>query len=235
MPRIGRLIIANYPHHVIHRGHNRKPVFISDDDYRYYRMNLAEVKKELGCHLYAYCLMTNHIHLIVDPGEDPESLAILIKKVAARQTRYVNRLEKSTGTIWEGRYRSSPICKDTYLLACSRYIEMNPVRANIVAEPGDYLWSSFREKTRGQIEVIDLDQGYISLGGDDETRRKSYHEWVMSSVPEGEWQRVHEAAQRGHLTGDERFQQIVAERIGIRLDFRKPGRPKKLQSFIGKK
>jgi putative transposase len=227
MPRLGRLIIANYPHHVIHRGHNRKPVFISDDGYRYYLMNLAEVKKELGCRLYAYCLMTNHVHLIVDPGENLESLAVPIKKVAARQTRYVNRLEKRSGTIWEGRYRSSPICKDTYLLACSRYIEMNPVRANIVAEPGDYLWSSFREKTQGLIEVIDLDQGYISLGADDETRRKLYHEWVMSSVPEGELQRIHEAAQRGHLTGDERFQQIVAERIGLRLDFRKPGRPKK--------
>ena len=89
MPRLGRLIIANYPHHIIHRGHNRKPVFISDDDYRYYLTNLAEVKKKLGCRLYAYCLMTNHVHLIVDPGENPESLAILIKKVAARQTRWV--------------------------------------------------------------------------------------------------------------------------------------------------
>ena len=112
---------------------------------------------------------------------------------------------------------------------------MNPVRANIVAEPADYPWSSFREKTKGLIEVIDLDQGYISFGADDETRRKLYHEWVMSSVPEGEWQIIHEAAQRGHLTGDERFQQIVAERVGIRLDFRKPGRPKKTHSFIGEK
>ena len=227
MPRIGRLIIANYPHHVIHRGHNRKPVFISADDYRYYLTNLAEVKMELGCRLYSYCLMTNHVHLIIDPGENPESLAVLIKKVAGRQTRYVNRLEKRTGTIWEGRYRSSPICKDTYLLACSRYIEMNPVRANIVAAPGDYLWSSFLEKTQVLREIIDPDQAYLSLGPDDDTRRKLYNEWVMSFVQEGEWQRIHEAVQRGHLTGDERFQQIVAERIGVRLDFRKPGRPKK--------
>ncbi len=137
MPRIGRLIIPNYPHHVIHRGHNRQPVFAH-----------AECKAELSCRLYAYCLMTNHVHLVVDPGEDQESLAKLMKKVAARQTRYVNRLECRTGTLWGGRYRSSIICKETYLLACCRYVEMNPVRACMVFHPSEYRWTSYREINR---------------------------------------------------------------------------------------
>jgi putative transposase len=78
-------------------------------------------------------LMTNHVHLVVDPGDDSESLARLLKKIAARQTRYVNRKEGRSGTLWEGRYRSSIVCKDTYLLACTRYVEMNPVRACMVS------------------------------------------------------------------------------------------------------
>jgi putative transposase len=227
MPRTGRIVIPNCPHHVIHRGHNRNPVFISDDDYRFYLKNLADLKVQLNCRVYSYCLMTNHVHLIIDPGEQADALGTLIKKVAARQTRYVNRLEGRTGTIWEGRYRSSPICKDTYLLACSRYIEMNPVRAEMVKEPSGYRWSSYREKTEGPVEVIDLDPGFLSLGTDEKRRRQSYQEWVLSSVPEGEWERIHHAIQRGHLTGGHGFQQVVAERLGIRQDFRNPGRPKK--------
>jgi len=227
MPRTGRIVIPNCPHHVVHRGHNRDPLFVSDDDYHYYLKNLVDLKNELNCQVYSYCLMTNHVHLIIDPGENVDALAILLKKVAARQTRRVNTLEKRTGTIWEGRYHSSPICKDSYLLACCRYIEMNPVRARMVTEPSGYRWSSYREKTDGRTEVIDLDQGYLSLGADEKARRKSYREWVLSAVPEGEWERIHQAAQRGHLTGGVEFQQVVAERLGIRLDYRNPGRPRR--------
>ena len=143
MPRMGRLVIPDYPYHVIHRGHNRAPVFASDSDYQYYLDNLLELKTNLGCKVYAYCLMTNHVHLMIDPGDNPDNLALLMKGVAGRQTRYINRLERRTGTLWEGRYRSSIVCKDTYLLACCRYIEMNPVRAMMVNHPGEYRWSSF--------------------------------------------------------------------------------------------
>ena len=97
----------------------------------------------------------------------------------------------------------------------------------MVADPSGYRWSSYREKTEGHPEVIDLDPGYLALGSDEIARRKGYREWVLSSVPEGEWERIHQAAQRGHLTGGENFQQAVAERLGIRLDYRKPGRPRK--------
>jgi putative transposase len=227
MPRTGRIVIPNCPHHVIHRGHNRNPVFIVDDDYRYYLKNLFEIKNELGCRIHAYCLMTNHVHLIVDPGECPDALAILIKKVAARQTRYVNRLEGRTGTIWEGRYRSSPVCKDTYLMACSRYVEMNPVKASVVADPSRYRWSSYDEKTVGPIQMIDPDPAFLSLGANAKARAASYQEWVLSSIPEGEWEKIHDSVQRGHLTGGDKFRQVVADRLGIRLDYNKPGRPRR--------
>jgi putative transposase len=227
MPRICRLVIPNYPHHVIHRGHNRKPVFVNHDDYRYYLDNLSEWKDNLKCRLYAYCLMTNHVHLIVDPGDDPESLAKLMKRVAGRQTRFVNRIEHRSGTLWEGRYRSSIICKDTYLLACSRYVEMNPVRACMVSHPSEHRWSSYREKTSESSGIIDPDPAFLALSTDESQRKREYEKWIHSSIPEGEWECIREAVQRGHLTGKHQLEEEVAKRLGIRLEMRRPGRPRK--------
>jgi len=229
MPRIGRLVISNYPHHVIQRGHNRQAIFVHDDDYSYYLENLMECKEELNCRLYAYCLMTNHVHLVVDPGDDSESLARLMKKVSARQTRYVNRKEGRSGTLWEGRYRSSIVCKDTYLLACTRYVEMNPVRACMVSHPSEYRWSSYREKTVGVPEMIDPDPSFLALATDELQRKRAYEKWVLSSIPDGEWESIRESVLRGHLTGAQKLEEEVAERLGIRLEMRKPGRPRKIR------
>ena len=228
MPRMGRLVISNYPHHVIHRGHNRQPVFAGDDDYRYYLDNLAEWKVNLDCRLYAYCLMTNHIHLVVDPGDDPESLAKLMKRVASRHTRYVNRIESRSGTLWEGRYRSSIICDDAYLLACCRYVEMNPVRAQMVSHPAEYRWSSYGEKTGEGLGIVDPDPAFLGLAEDEERRKRAYERWVLSAAPEGEWARIGKAALRGHLTGNHQHEEEVAEKLGVRLEMKKPGRPRKL-------
>ena len=229
MPRIGRLVISNYPHHVIQRGHNRQAIFVHDDDYSHYLENLMECKDELNCRLYAYCLMTNHVHLVVDPGDDSESLARLMKKVAARQTRYVNRKEGRSGTLWEGRYRSSIVCKDTYLLACTRYVEMNPVRACMVSHPSEYRWSSYREKTVGVPEMIDPDPSFLALATDEPQRKRAYEKWVLSSIPDGEWESIRESVLRGHLTGAQKLEEEVAKRLGLRLEMRKPGRPRKIR------
>ena len=146
MPRTSRIVVMGYPHHIIQRGHNRQVVFASEEDYQYYVDNLCEWKEKLGCKVYAYCLMTNHVHLIVDPGEDGGNLARLMKRLAGRQTRYLNKLEKRTGSLWVGRFKSSTISTNEYLLACCRYVELNPVRAGIVADPIDYRWSSYGSK-----------------------------------------------------------------------------------------
>jgi putative transposase len=228
MPRSARLVIPNHPHHIIHRGHNRQPVFMSDDDYLYYLDNLQEWKTKLQCKLYSFCLMTTHVHLILDPGENEANLAKLMKRVAGRQTRYVNKLEKRTGTLWEGRYKSSPISADSYLMACCRYIELNPVRAFLVDHPGSYQWSSYAEKTGGTNKMVDADPFYIGLSDDPEKRKLKYEEWVLSAIPEGEWELIRSAGQRGQLTGGSKFYDLVAERLGQRIEARKPGRPKRV-------
>ena len=226
MTRTARVVLPGYPHHVVHRGHNRGVVFADKSEYVYYLRNLAEFKQAFRCEVYAYCLMTNHVHLIVNPGQAPENLARLMKRVAGRQTRYANRVRNRTGTLWEGRYRSSPIQRETHLLACSRYVELNPVRARMVARPEAYPWSSYVVKAGvRRIGWLDLDPAYLALGSTDIERQRAYREWVRDRIPEGEWEHIRRAAQRGQLTGGLRFVDQVHERTGKRIESRGPGRP----------
>ena len=228
MPRTSRLIVPGFPHHIIQRGHNRQVVFASGEDYLYYLDNLREWKEKLGCAVYAYCLMTNHIHLIIDPGSNENNLALLMKRLAGRQTRYVNKMEKRTGSLWEGRYKSSPINTDEYLLACCRYVELNPVRAGIVIEPAEYRWSSYSSKICAQKhDWLDYDPCYVGLGNLHEKRAEKYAEWVMSSVPAYEVEHIRQSLQRGQLTGSSRFVDEIEIKTERRVEFRGQGRPRK--------
>lgn len=211
------------------RGHNRQVVFTSDDDFRYYRDNLKLFKDEFGCKIYAYCLMTNHVHLLVNPGGNPEALSFLMKRVSGRQTRYVNRIEKRTGSLWEGRFKSSIVSTKEYLLSCSRYIELNPVRAAMVAEPSAYQWSSFAKKGAGKPDaVVDYDQVYIALGDTAAERQRAYREYLAKTIPEDELRLIRDSIQRNQVTGGDRFRQQLEKKLKIRLSNRGPGRPKKI-------
>lgn len=137
MPRMGRVVLANYPHHVVQRGHNRQVVFASEEDYRYYLDTLAAFKDDCGVKVYGFCLMTNHVHLLVQPSEEVAGLGRLMKRLAGRLTRYRNRLEGRSGTLRESRYKSSVVDTEEYLLACKRYIELNPGRAGMVDDAGE--------------------------------------------------------------------------------------------------
>jgi len=228
MPRQSRIVLSNCPHHIIQRGHNRQVIFSGDDDYLYYLENLREWKAELNCKVYAYCLMTNHVHLVIDPGENVENLGLLMKRVAGRQTRYVNKMKKRSGSLWEGRYKSSPINANEYLLSCCRYVELNPFRAGMVQDPSDYRWSSCPAKT-GILEQswLDLDLFYLSLGNTVAERAERYARWLRETVPDGEWRLMREATQRGQLTASQKFEKEVSEKLGRRIELRGPGRPKK--------
>ena len=230
MPRTSRVVVPNYPHHIMQRGHNRGVVFVEDEDYFYYLENLREWKQKVKSRVYGYCLMTNHVHLIVDPGENAESMALLMKHIAGRQTRYVNTLEGRRGTLWEGRYKSSPIHEENYLLACCRYVELNPVRAGIVEAPEKYKWSSYTRKVGLEsIGWLDLDPCYLGLGATQAERQEQYAEWVKEFIPQGEWDLIRQAIQRGQLTGSERFVEEVSEKISRRIEFRGQGRPKNIK------
>jgi len=127
-----------------------------------------------------------------------------------------------------GRFKSSTISADEYLLACSRYVELNPVRAGIVADPGDYRWSSYGSKTGNKKEAwLDFDPCYMGLADNRKKRAKRYMEWVKGLIPEGEWELIRQSLQRGQLTGSARFVEEIEQKIERRVEFRGPGRPRK--------
>ena len=224
MPRIGRVVVPNYAHHIVQRGHNRQVVFAEEEDFKYYLDTLRYWKTVFGVKIYGYCLMTNHIHLVVEPPDEVAMLSRLMKRLAGRQTRYMNRLEGRRGTLWESRYKSSPIQTDDYLLACCRYVELNPVRAHMVASPQDYQWSSYRVKVGlAQSSWLDEDPCYLSLGETYEQRCERYRAFVRAAIPEGEWDLIRQAVQRGQLTGNGCFIDEIEQITGRRIEFRKPG------------
>jgi putative transposase len=237
MPRIARVILPSYPHHVVQRGHNRQVVFAEAADYRYYLHALETFKQVYDVRVYGFCLMTNHVHLILQPGEAVAELGQLMKRLAGRQTRFVNRQESRSGTLWEGRYKSSPIETDAYLLACCRYVELNPVRAGITDSPGAYAWSSYRWHAGKSPDYswLDTDPCYAALGSSANERARRYREFVRSAIPEQEWTLIREALQRGQLTGGERFIDQVEIMINRRIEKRKRGRPRKMRAGQGPK
>ncbi len=169
--------------------------------------------------------MTNHVHLLLGPGQEVAAMGRLMKAPAARATRYLNRLEGRSGTLWEGRDKSSPVQTATYLLACTRYIELNPVRARVVAAAGEYPWSSYRLRM-GETECwIDLDPVYLDLADNQTEWREHYVRFVEQGVPHQELMLMREALQRGQLTGNQRFVDEVEHIIGCRMERRRPGRP----------
>jgi len=228
MPRKARILVPNCPHHIVQRGHNRKAVFVTESDYQYYLDNLCEWKQTLNIKLYGWCLMTNHIHLIVEAVNDSMDLSMLMKRVNGRQSAYVNKLENRSGSLWEGRYKASPIQQEAYLLSCLRYVELNPVRAAMVDLPEDYPWSSYRERIDLQDDkLLDFDPCYLRLGNTSTEIKKYYKEFVNKGLSESEQQFITTAFQRNQLTGNTQFVDEIEQRIGIRVEQRGRGRPRK--------
>jgi putative transposase len=226
MPRKRQIALAHYPHHIVQRGHNRKNVFRTDKDRLVYLQTLQEFRQKLGLKVYGYCLMSNHVHLIIDPGADAENLGLLMKRLAGRHTRRINRLEKKTGTSWEGRFKCSPIESGDYLLACARYVDLNPVRAKMVAAPEHYPWSSYKARV-GLIECewLDSDPSFLALAATQERRQQIYRAFVQQGVHEHELKFIRGAVQRNQLTGSEAFILHVERLTGERILHRSRARP----------
>lgn len=153
MPRRARLAVPGIPWHIIQRGNNRSPCFYADEDYRRYLDTLAEQAVKYDCAIHAYVLMTNHVHLLLTPQQE-DSAALLMKHLGQRYVQYINRTYRRSGTLWEGRFKSCLAQEERYVLTCYRYIELNPVRANMVARPEDYRWSSYHTNGIGQPDPL---------------------------------------------------------------------------------
>lgn len=222
MPRIGRVVAPNLPHHVVQRGHNRNTVFVDDGDYSYYLDTLGNWSRQLQVKVYAWCLMTNHVHLLLDPGNDIKSIGLLMKRLAGRQTRFVNKQENRTGSLWEGRYKMSIVDSDEYFLRCCRYIELNPVKAKMIVRPSEYRWSSYRENAGLSSSVIVDRHGFTKLC---DISFEAYREYVVESIPSSEAEFISQRLESNRLTGGSAFVNEIERRTGIRLEYKRPGRP----------
>jgi len=235
MARAPRITIPAYPHHIIQRGNNRQATFFTDGDYNFFLACLRQAKIKCKCKIYAYVLMTNHFHLLVEPAEAGD-LGRFIQSVGRRYVRYVNETYDRSGTLWEGRFKSAAVSRDEYLIACSRYIELNPVRAGLVAHPKDYYWSSYQRRALGLLDRwLDEDPWYTGLGTTEKQRQEKYQQWIDSQIGEGEWEEIRQATQRGRPIGRETFQKQVEAATGRRLVGEARGRPKKATAIASEK
>ena len=214
------------------RGHNRHDCFFRELDRVVYLKYLAEALEDSECDLHAYVLMSNHVHLLVT-GRLERSISRLMQFAGRRYCRYVNRAYGRTGTLFEGRFKSSLIESEAYLLECMRYIDLNPVRAGMVDGPERYPWSSYRQNAAGDPGGLLVPHyEYLRLGGDSRTRGAAYAQLVSQPLAHEQLERIRQAsAKNGVLARD-----IFTEALQIRLDrdvaIVGPGRPRKLAEKV---
>ena len=227
MPRRARLTLPGVPLHLIQRGNNRQSCFFGDDDYRFYLDGLADAAGKTDCRVHAYVLMTNHVHLLVS-ADHVAAPGAMMKALGQRYVPYVNRLYRRSGTLWEGRFRSCPIQEEAYLLACQRYIELNPVRATMVEHPADYRWSSYRANAQGEDDrQVSPHRLYVALGDTAEHRQAAYRELFRHDLEPGLVDQIRAATNGNFLLGNARFAAEIEAALGRRVSPGTPGRPRK--------
>ena len=217
MARTPRVVIAGHPLHVIQRGNNRQAVFYADEDYLRYIETLRQSSAACDCQIHAYVLMTNHVHMLVTPAHE-ESLSLMMQSLGRQYVRYVNSLYRRSGTLWEGRFKSALIDSDQYLLTCSRYIELNPVRAGMVSGPGDYRWSSYCANALGRDDrIITPHELYMRLGKTRETRQANYRALFRTHVDDDSLRLIRASTQQNTIIGDGRFQEEIQAMLKRRV------------------
>lgn len=200
MTRRPRTILPGVALHLVHRGINRMPTFFAREDYLCFLRALRWASVQSKCAIHAYVLMPNHVHLLLTPAV-PQAPARMSQSLGALYVGYINRRYSRTGSLWERRYRSTPVDSDRYLLACSRYIELNPVRAGLAKRASEHPWSSFHRNVLGAPDpLITPHRVYSSLGPTDPSRRLAYQA-LLEQVPDPVELEVIRSSTKGALQG----------------------------------
>src|SRR5437762_9245888 len=201
MPRLPRFFVPDLPLHIIQRGNNRQPIFGGRDDVTFFRDCLARAARNRGVAIHAYVFMTNHVHLLVTPML-ATSVPKMMQSIGRIYVQYFNSTYRRTGTLWEGRYRAAIVDDERYLLTCMRYIELNPVRAQMVTNPARFRWSSFAANALGVTDgLVEPHAIYLDLGPTPETRQAAYRDLFDSLISEGEMLSIRDATQHAWALG----------------------------------
>lgn len=227
MPRQPRVDLAGVPQHIVQRGNDRQPCFFSDIDRVRYLDELREITLREHCVVHAYVLMTNHVHLLITPSRSGQ-IGRVMQALGRRYVRYVNDRYHRTGTLWEGRYKACLVDSESYVLRCYRYIELNPLRARMVATPDEYTWSSFSFNANGTPNpLVRPHHSYVSLDANPLKRCDTYRAFVMQAVSAEELEDIRMHLQRQHAYGSDRFRAAIETQLGRRAGPTKIGRPRK--------
>jgi putative transposase len=217
MPRKPRIFVPGQPQHVIVRGVNREPIFVVEQDYRSFLGRLKEALTKYGCVLHAYVLMTNHVHMLLTASNE-EGTGRVLQTLGRYYVQYFNHFNDRTGTLWEGRYKATLVDSEAYLLTCYRYIELNPVRAQMVVHPEEYPWSSYRHNALGQANpVLTRHTIYQELGHDNEAREAAYRALFKAHISEKQLLEIREATNKEWVLGSEYFKMEIYKKVRRRI------------------
>ncbi len=227
MARLARVSVPGYAYHVIQRGNNRQPIFLTDDDRETMRDLLAQDARQFDVAIHAYVLMDNHFHLLVTPQQQ-DSLPRMMQAVGRRYVRYFNDLHRRSGTLWEGRYKSALVQSERYLLACMVYLDLNPVRAGMVAQAQDYRWSSHAHYLGLRSDrLITPHAMFWELGNTPFARESRYQQLVQAGVSPEQRSVLGQAVTSGWALGDADFIRQLQGKTARRLTRSASGRPLK--------
>ncbi len=218
MARLPRIALAGLPYHVTQRGNRRQPVFFCDEDYRTYLALLQEASQRWQLHIWAYCLMTNHVHLVVWPQHD-QSLTKAISETHRRYTRHINFREGWRGYLWQGRFGSVPL-DDQHLIAAMRYVERNPVAAKLVNSAADYPWSSAKAHAFGIADPL-LSACFLT------EQIPNWTEFLTDADEPALVRRLELQARTGRPYGDTDFLEKLEQTIGYRIKRLPAGRKRR--------
>jgi putative transposase len=225
MPRTARPKVAGFPLHMLQRGHNKKACFEQEQDFRLYLSLLTESSKLHPCAIHAFVLMTNHVHLLATPAE-PVHASRMMKRLNEQYGMYFNNKYGRTGSVWEGRFKTCIVDTVSYLLQTHRYIELNPVRAGMVPEPGEYAWSSYGANAYGEpSDLLTPHEQILRMGACDDERRSQYRRFVGLGTADDELNAIRRStATSAPLMSIDRLESLPPD---LRRVPRPVGRPKK--------
>ena len=222
MPRIARITEIDFPHHIVQRGNNRQRIFFDDNDKKKYLDLLRRYSEECSCKINAYCLMPNHIHMILIPLLI-NALSKMMQKLSLGYTQYINKKYKRTGRLWECRFYSSLIEKEMYLWAACRYIARNPVRAKIVEKIEEYKWSSASARYYYKVEQ----SNFVAPIWHDNLEKQEYMKFLDQPDNENDLTIIRKTILKGTPLGSANFIKCISEKLGITIKTKPKGRPRK--------
>ncbi|WP_113906538.1 REP-associated tyrosine transposase [Aliidiomarina celeris] len=222
MARRKRVDIPGFPYHIVQRGNNKQNCFADSEDFSFYAHLMKIYKEKFNVDIHAWVFMTNHVHMLVTPHEK-QAVSKMMQSIGRRYVQRFNKKRKRTGTLWEGRFHSSIVDSDEYLLTVYRYIELNPVRAGMVNTPNEHHWSSFATNGYGRrSNLITPHELYLGLGESEEERLKVYRSLFMHDVKGEVLQQIRTALQANIAFGGEKFKKTIELATGISQHLKTP-------------